>query len=150
MMLETNALIGGEESGGYAFRDHIPERDGIVAGLFLLDLVVQTGKTPSQLLDHLFELVGPHYYERIDTDFPEEERDAIQQRLRDAKPSEIAGIKVTGINTLDGFKYLLADGGWLVIRFSGTEPIMRFYVETTKDAKRRDILDAGLKLAGLR
>ena len=149
-ILETNALIGGEESGGYAFRNHIPERDGIVAGLFLLDFVVQTGKTPSQLLDHLFELVGPHYYERIDTDFPEDQRAAIQKRLQDAKPTEIAGFKVTGINTLDGFKYLLNDGGWLVIRFSGTEPIMRFYVETTQDNKRQDVLNAGLKLAGLK
>jgi phosphomannomutase len=149
-MLETNAMIGGEESGGYAFRNHIPERDGIVAGLFLMDFVVQTGKKPSQLLDHLFELVGPHFYERIDTDFPEEQRTAIQQRLQDAKPSEIAGFKVTGINTMDGFKYLLSDGGYLVIRFSGTEPIMRFYVETTQQDKKQDVLDAGMKLAGLK
>ncbi len=149
-ILETNALIGGEESGGYAFRGHIPERDGIVAGLYLLDFVVQTGKTPSQLLDHLFELVGPHYYERIDTKFPAERRGDIMACLQAAKPSEIAGFKVTGVNTLDGFKYLLEDGGWLCIRFSGTEPIMRFYVETTHESKRRDILDAGLKLAGLK
>ncbi len=149
-MLETDAMIGGEESGGYAFRNHVPERDGIVAGLFLMDFVVQTGKKPSQLLDHLFELVGPHYYERIDTDFPEEQRAAILQRLRDAKPGEIAGLRVTGINTMDGFKYLLDDGGWLVIRFSGTEPIMRFYVETTRDSRRQEILQAGLKLAGLK
>jgi phosphomannomutase len=148
-IVETHALIGGEESGGYAFQGHIPERDGIVAGLYLLDFVVQTGQTPSQLLDHLFELVGPHYYERIDTDFPEERRGEIVARLQSAKPSTIAGFKVTGINTMDGFKYLLDDGGWLVIRFSGTEPIMRFYVETTQENKRRDILDAGLKLAGL-
>jgi phosphomannomutase len=149
-MIETDAMIGGEESGGYAFRNHIPERDGIVAGLFLIDFVVQTGKRPSQLLDHLFELVGPHYYERIDTGFPEAQREFIQQRLRDANPTEIAGFKVTGINTMDGFKYLLSDGGWLIIRFSGTEPIMRFYVETTQDNKRQDILQAGLKLAGLK
>ncbi len=149
-MLETDAMIGGEESGGYAFRNHIPERDGIVAGLFLMDFVVRTGKKPSQLLDHLFELVGPHYYERIDTDFPEEQRGAILQRLTNAKPSEIAGFGVTGINTMDGFKYLLSDGGWLVIRFSGTEPIMRFYVETTQESKVQDVLQAGLRLAGLR
>jgi phosphomannomutase len=149
-IIETKALIGGEESGGYAFQGHIPERDGIVAGLYLLDFVVQTGKTPSQLLDHLFDLVGPHYYERIDTAFPEEQRRDIVARLQSAKPSTIAGFKVTGTNLMDGFKYLLDDGGWMCIRFSGTEPIMRFYVETTQENKRRDILDAGLKLAGLK
>ncbi len=150
MMLETNALIGGEESGGYAFRGHLPERDGIVAGLFLLDFVVQTGKTPSQLLDWLFGMVGPHYYHRIDTDFPEDQRAAIQQRLQDAQPQELAGFGVTGKNLTDGFKFLLNDGGWLVIRFSGTEPIMRFYVETTREDKVPELLEAGLKLAGLR
>ncbi len=149
-ILETNALIGGEESGGYAFRGHIPERDGLVAGLYLMDFCVQTGKTPSQLLEHLFELVGPHYYERIDTTFPEEQRGAIIARLQAAQPREVAGFKVTGINLMDGFKYLLDDGGWLVIRFSGTEPIMRFYVETTRAEKRADMLEAGLKLAGLK
>ncbi len=149
-MMETDALIGGEESGGYAFRGHIPERDGIVAGLYLLDFVVQTGKTPTQLLDYLFELVGPHYYARIDTNFPEEQRGAIVARLQGAPPREIAGFKVTGVNTLDGFKYLLDDGGWLCIRFSGTEPIMRFYAETTREGKLHDLLDAGLNLAGLR
>ncbi len=149
-ILETNALIGGEESGGFAFQGHIPERDGIVAGLYLMDFVVQTGKTPSQLLDYLFELVGPHYYERIDTDFPEAERGAIIARLQSAQPRELGGFKVTSINLMDGFKYLLDDGGWLCIRFSGTEPIMRFYVETTQENRRRDLLDAGLKLAGLR
>src|SRR4030042_1104600 len=66
LMIEKNALMGGEESGGYGFRGHVPERDGILAGLYFLDLIIKTGKTPSQLLDHLFSKVGPHYYDRID------------------------------------------------------------------------------------
>ena len=66
---ETDAIIGGEESGGYAFRGNVPERDGILANLYFLDFMVKTGKTPSQLLQWLFEIVGPHYYERIDTSF---------------------------------------------------------------------------------
>src|SRR5262249_23387561 len=76
-MIETNALIGGEESGGYAFRGHIPERDGIVAGLFLLDMMVKLGKTPSQLIDLLFTKVGPHYYDRLDVHFPAADRENI-------------------------------------------------------------------------
>jgi phosphomannomutase len=66
-VLETNAMIGGEESGGYAFRGHVPERDGILAGLYMLDMMVRLGKTPSQLLQMLFDKVGAHYYHRIDT-----------------------------------------------------------------------------------
>lgn len=148
-MIETNALIGGEESGGFAFGGHMPERDGIVAALFLLDLMVQLNKTPSQLLEHLFSLVGPHYYDRIDTPFPPEHNAEVRERIRGQKPAEIAGIKVTNINTLDGFRYEMQDGGWLLIRFSGTEPIIRVYTETTRADKVQEILQAGLALAGL-
>lgn len=149
-MLETNAMIGGEESGGFAFRGHMPERDGILAGLFLLDFMVQTKKSPSQLIDYLFSIVGPHYYDRIDTPFPPARNQAARDKIQGEKPAEIAGLKVTGINTADGFKYEMEDGGWLLIRFSGTEPIIRVYTETTKQDKVSDILDAGLDLAGLK
>ena len=81
-MLETNAMIGGEESGGFAFRGHMPERDGILAGLFLLDLMVKLNKSPLQLIDHLFSLVGPHYYDRIDTPFPPERNQEVRERIK--------------------------------------------------------------------
>lgn len=149
-MLETNAMIGGEESGGFAFRGHMPERDGILAGLFLLDFMVQAHKSPSQLLEYLFSIVGPHYYDRIDTPFPPERNQQVRDKIKAEKPSQIAGLKVTGINTTDGFKYEMEDGGWLLIRFSGTEPIIRVYTETTKQEKVSDILVAGLDLAGLK
>jgi alpha-D-glucose phosphate-specific phosphoglucomutase len=149
-MLETNAMIGGEESGGFAFRGHMPERDGILAALFLLDFMVQSRKSPSQLIEYLFGVVGPHYYERIDTPFPPERNQQARQKIKDEKPAEIAGLKVTDINTTDGFKYEMEDGGWLLIRFSGTEPIIRVYTETTKQEKVSEILEAGLELAGLR
>ncbi len=148
-MLETGAMVGGEESGGYAFRE-LPERDGILANLFLLDLMVQTGKKPAELVEFLFEKVGPHFYKRIDTPFPPEERPAVQQRLDDARPTEIAGLPVTEILTVDGYKYLMGDAGWLLIRFSGTEPLIRVYTETTHEDKVDEILEAGLALAGLR
>jgi phosphomannomutase len=148
-MIETDALIGGEESGGYAFRGHCPERDGILAGLFMLDMMVGLHKKPSELIDFLFSKVGAHYYDRIDTAFPPDQRAAIQQRILNAKPDTIAGLPVERLDTTDGFKFILADGDWLLIRFSGTEPIMRFYTETTRQEKVRPILDAGLKLAGV-
>ena len=148
-MLETDALIGGEESGGYAFRGHVPERDGILAGLYLLDLMVRLDKTPSQLIEHLYSQVGAHYYDRIDTRFPAEQREIARQRILDAHPSTIGGLAVTGLDTTDGFKFGLADGGWLLIRFSGTEPIIRVYCETTEEDRVQPILQDGLRIAGL-
>ena len=149
-MLEVNAMIGGEESGGFAVRGHMPERDGILCSLFLLDLMVQLKKTPTQLLDHLFGIVGAHYYDRIDTPFPPERNAEVRAKIANEKPSQLAGIKVLNINTLDGFRYEMEDGGWMLIRFSGTEPIIRVYTETTHGDKVQDILQDGLRLAGLK
>ncbi len=149
-MLQVNAMIGGEESGGFAVRGHMPERDGILMSLFLLDLMTQLNKTPTQLLDHLFGIVGAHYYDRIDTPFPPERNAQVRAKIAGVTPSHIAGIKVLNINTLDGFRYEMEDGGWMLIRFSGTEPIIRVYTETTHGDKVQDILQDGLKLAGLK
>jgi phosphomannomutase len=128
----------------------MPERDGILAGLFLLDMMVQLKKSPSQLLEHLFSIVGPHYYDRIDTPFPPERNQEVRAKIQTEKPSDIAGLKVTNIDMTDGFKYVMEDGGWMLIRFSGTEPIIRVYTETTRQDKVADILQAGLSLAGLK
>ena len=147
-MLEHNAMIGGEESGGYAFRGNVPERDGILAGLYLLDMMVRLDRKPSGLLELLFNKVGPHYYDRIDRSFtgdPNERR----QRILNATPRTIGGFEVTGLDTTDGFKFNLGDAGWLLIRFSGTEPIMRVYTETTQKERVPEILEDGLRIAGL-
>lgn len=149
-MIERDAIMGGEESGGFGFRGHIPERDGILAGLFILDLMVQTGKSPSQLIDHLYSLVGAHYYDRIDAAFPADQKQAIIERVRASIPKSAAGLKVTDLDTRDGFKMDLEDGGWLLIRFSGTEPILRVYCETTHEDKVSDLLQEGLRLTGLK
>lgn len=147
-MLETNALMGGEESGGYAFRGNVPERDGILAGLYFLDLMIRLKKKPSELLDLLFQKVGPHYYDRDDRAFSGD-RESREKKILDSKPQTIGGLKVVGLNTTDGFKFDLEDGGWMLIRFSGTEPIMRVYCETTHKDKVQAILQDGLKIAGL-
>jgi phosphomannomutase len=148
-MLETDALIGGEESGGYAFRGNVPERDGILAGLYFLDFMVKTGKKPSLLLKMLFDKVGgPHYYDRIDTSF-KGDRKAREDFIMASKPVSIGGLKVTELVTVDGFQFRLEDGGWMLIRFSGTEPIMRVYCETTHADKVQSILQDGLKIAGI-
>jgi alpha-D-glucose phosphate-specific phosphoglucomutase len=149
-MVEVDALIGGEESGGYAFRGHVPERDGILAGLFMLDMMMKTGKKPSELLADLFDKVGAHFYDRIDTYFDAERKAEIQENVAKARPETIGGLKVTEIVTIDGHQFLMEDGGWLLVRFSGTEPVIRVYCETTHGDKVQAILDDGMKLAGLR
>jgi len=148
-MVETQAMIGGEESGGFAFRGHIPERDGILASLFILDFLVQRGMRPSELVDYLYSRVGPHYYDRIDSLIPSEEREAMERRLESARPQEIAGLEVTGINTMDGFKFELEGGSWLLVRFSGTEPKIRIYGEATSEERLKEILEEGMRLVGL-
>ena len=147
-MIETNAMIGGEESGGYAFRGNVPERDGILANLYFLDFMVSTGKKPTELLKMLFDKVGEHYYDRIDTPFSGD-RKSREQRILNANPETLGGLKVTELVTVDGFQFRLEDGGWLLIRFSGTEPIMRVYCETTHQDKVQAILRDGLKIAGI-
>jgi phosphomannomutase len=148
---ETNAMIGGEESGGYAFRGNVPERDGILGNLYFLDLMVKTGKTPSQLIAHLYDALGASYfYDRVDTRFPAEKRPEAKARLDAARPESLAGQSVTNIVTTDGYKFMMGEDDWLLIRFSGTEPIIRVYCETTDKALVEPLLDAGLELAGLK
>ena len=146
-VLETNALIGGEESGGYAFQNHVPERDGILAGLYILDMMVKTGRKPSELLDMLSAKVGAHYYDRVDTRFTGDRKER-EQMILSAKPQTLGGLAVRGLDTTDGYKFSLEDGGWLLIRFSGTEPIIRVYTETTHADRVQAILSDGLKLVG--
>jgi phosphomannomutase len=148
-MIETHAMVGGEESGGYAFGSHIPERDGILAGLFVADMVVKLGKRPSELTEYLFSKVGPHFYDRLDAQFPQERRGEIMARLERAEPDRIGGERVVRSQTDDGFKWITDQGSWLLIRFSGTEPIMRVYTETGDEAKVQPNLEMGRELAGI-
>lgn len=147
-MIEVDAMIGGEESGGYAFKGNVPERDGILAGLYFLDFMVKMKLKPSELLEVLFDKVGAHYYDRIDTPFKGDRSDKIK-RIETANPATIGGLKVTNLVTIDGYKFELEDGGWLLIRFSGTEPIIRVYCETTHGDKVQAILEDGLRIAGI-
>jgi len=149
MMLAKNALIGGEESGGYGFRGHVLERDGILANLYFLDLMAKTGKTPSELIDYLYSKVGPHHYRRVDIEFPAGNRQAIIDRLQHNPPESIDDVKVLKVDTIDGFRFTLADSSWLLIRFSGTEPILRVYAETDSPERAERMLVLGKELAGV-
>jgi len=149
IMLAQNALVGGEESGGYGFRGHVPERDAILTGLYFLDLMTKTGKTPSQLLDYLFSKVGPHHYSRLDIEFPERKRDKMTGHLRDSSPRTLDSVKVVKRDTIDGFRFILADTSWLLIRFSGTEPLLRIYAESDSPARVDRLLELGKNLASV-
>jgi phosphomannomutase len=106
-------------------------------------------RSPSQLVGLLFETVGAHYYDRIDTPLPPGERSEFRQRIEAAEPETIGGLAVTGRSAQDGYKFELGDDGWLLIRFSGTEPIVRVYCETTDPDRVQPILKDGLRIVGL-
>jgi phosphomannomutase len=149
VMIRENALIGGEESGGYGFRGHVPERDGILAGLYFLDFMIKTGKTPSQLLAYLYSKVGSHFYHRIDMEYPESERQTIIKKLDRQSPVKIDGVPVAKRDTSEGFRFVLDDGTWLFIRFSGTEPLLRIYAESDSMERVKRLLGLGKKMAGV-
>ena len=134
VMMEENAIAAGEESGGYGFQGHIPERDGILSGLMILNMMALTEKNPSELIIDLEEIVGPHHYSRIDTEFDPKNKVQIIKKVSSTHPKSIAGIPVVKIDDQDGYKFILQDNYWGLIRFSGTEPLMRIYAEG-KDSK---------------
>jgi alpha-D-glucose phosphate-specific phosphoglucomutase len=129
-MLKENVLIGGEESGGISIQGNIPEGDGILMGLLLVEIVATSEKSLYELVNALLDDVGPAFYERTDLRLKRPvEKSRMVARLKDDAPTEIGGQKVTEVQTVDGVKYIMADDSWLLIRPSGTEPVLRVYAE---------------------
>ncbi len=147
-MSQVNALMAGEESGGFAFQGHIPERDGILSGLYLLEYMARTGKSPTQLVGHLFDQVGPHFYNRRDLPFDPNDRERIAQRLGSSQLKELAKMPVRSSDDIDG-RRLIFDDAWLASRFSGTEPLLRVYAEADRPEKVTALLDAAVDYLGL-
>ena len=152
-MMDTKAVLGGEESGGYGIRGHIPERDGILAGLFFADMIVRWHKPLSEVLAELEKRVGPHAYLRRDIHLPrdtyEHDRQVVLTTLRERQPREIAGQKVERVRDDDGFKFVLADGSWVLVRTSGTEALIRIYSEAPNQADVEARIGAMVELLGL-
>jgi phosphomannomutase len=147
-MLREDILIGGEESGGISFRGHIPEGDGILMGLLLVEIVARSGVTVYELVEDLLQQVGPAYYQRKDLRLNHPvAKDRMTQHLKESAPENIGGEKVTNIQTVDGVKYILADDSWLLIRPSGTEPVLRVYAEGRNQGIVRALLSYGEKVA---
>lgn len=156
-MIETGAMMGGEESGGFGFGMHLPERDGIYADLLLLDLFLReraAGRWPvSRAIEHFHSIAGPSVYRRVDIHFDRAVYPAIKRHLledlRVKGPAELAGQAVTRTDLLatnDGYKFFVADGSWLLVRTSGTEPLVRVYVEATSEESREAMIEAGERL----
>lgn len=147
-MLKEDVLIGGEESGGISFLGHIPEGDGIIMGLLMTEILAESGATLSELVDDLLADVGPAFYARRDQRL---KRPVAKQKmvgmLVDGAPKSIGGQKVTEISTKDGVKYILEDNSWLLIRPSGTEPVLRVYAEGHTEDMRQALLAYGENIA---
>ena len=147
-LTEVDGLMGGEESGGFAFRGHIPERDGILSGLYLLEYMAHTGQTPAQLVEGLFSQVGRHYYRRRDVAFNPAERGNIMARLQADDLTQLAGRPVRRSDEIDG-RRLFFDNAWLASRFSGTEPLLRIYCEAESPETVTQLLDAAAEYLGV-
>lgn len=142
-MLQGDVLIGGEESGGIGIQHHIPERDGVLMGLMLLEAMTMSGKKLSALVQEVFDLVGEHHYNRIDLHLEREEMPAARERIALTEAREIAGLPVRAIDRMDGTKFLFENGAWLLLRASGTEPVVRVYAEAPSPALVQTLLAAG-------
>jgi phosphomannomutase len=147
-MLSEDILLGGEESGGISFRGHIPEGDGVLMGLLLTEIVARSQTSLYELVQNLLEDVGPAFYQRKDQRlrYPIEKEKMVQYLL-DHQPEEIGGVDVEKVVTVDGVKYVLGDDSWLLIRPSGTEPVLRVYAEGRTPEMVDNLLGYGEKIA---
>jgi len=145
-ILKGGVLLGFEESGGIGFPGHIPERDGIAAGLVLLEMLAMERKPLKVLLRELEKDFGPHRYARIDTTFPLEKRSALMSYCAEHPPARLLKSKLATVKTYDGVKFIAQDGSWLMLRGSGTEPILRIYAEAKTDEDAQALLQQGVRL----
>ncbi|GAB4480074.1 MAG: phosphoglucomutase/phosphomannomutase family protein [Anaerolineales bacterium] len=150
-MLKEDILIGGEESGGISIQGHIPEGDGILMGLLLIEIVAQSRRPLSDLVDQLLQEAGPSFYKRSDLALSHPvSKDKLKQTLLANVPAKIGGVPVANVHTIDGIKYILEDDSWLLIRPSGTEPVLRVYAEARSVDIMEALIDFGKEIAASR
>jgi phosphomannomutase len=145
-MLKGNVLLGFEESGGIGFPELMPERDGIAAGMMLLELLATERAPVNQLLRRLEKQFGPHHYARLDTGFPLEKRAALMEYCKAHPPQKLAGSPLADVKSYDGVKFAAQDGTWLMLRGSGTEPILRIYAEAKSEAAAERLIREGVAM----
>ncbi|MBL7070970.1 MAG: phosphoglucomutase/phosphomannomutase family protein [Candidatus Omnitrophica bacterium] len=147
LMRFNDILIGGEEAGGIGYKNYIPERDGILSGLLVLEMMCHRNKKLSAILKDIAKEYGSYYYRRIDTRYPDHLKQKLMNTLKVKPPARILGKKVVDVKSYDGVKFILEDKTWLLLRFSGTEPILRIYSEAASDKRALKLLDAGKRIA---
>jgi len=145
-MIKGGVLLGAEESGGIGFPGHIPERDGIAAGLMLLEMLATERVSVNKLIARLEQEFGPHRYGRIDIHFPLEKRGDLMAFLQRSPPSQLLRSPLAELKSYDGVKFIAQDTSWLMLRGSGTEPIVRIYAEASSEAAVQKLLKAGLQM----
>ena len=145
-MLDEDILIGGEESGGIGVKNHLPERDGVLMGLLVLEAMASAGKKLEDLIEDVFALVGRHEYTRTDLHPPQEKMHRIISALQSFKAGEFAGGELAQIGRKDGTRLDFVDGSWLLLRPSGTEPVVRVYAEAQTQDRARQLVDEGVAL----
>jgi phosphomannomutase len=148
-MAKGDVLVGVEESGSFGLPSHLPERDGLAGGMMVLEMLAWEGKPLSRLLGGLERELGPHRYARRNLRTAVEAaegREVLRAHCLEHAPARLRGSPVTEVKTLDGVKYVAKNGSWLMVRGSGTEPVVRVYAEAGTDAGARDLVEAGARL----
>jgi len=147
LMLKEDVLIGGEETGGVAFKNSIPERDGVLSGLLILEMMAARKKKILDILKKIDKEYGTYEYRRLDVKYPDDKKAKLMDALKAKAPKEMLGKKIVQTKTTDGYKFICEDKSWLMMRLSGTEPILRIYAEASSEKKAFQILEFGKSLA---
>lgn len=142
IMINEDVLVGGEESGGLAVKGHIPERDGVWIGLMVMEFIAVTGKSIKQLIQELYDKVGSFSFERDDHHLTNEVKNRAMDRCKNNEVTSIGNRPVIKTENIDGYKFFVADDEWIMVRASGTEPVVRIYAQTPSTAQSRTLLDA--------
>ena len=147
LMLEEDILCGGEESGGTGMKNYIPERDGVLIGLMLIEIMATNGKTLGVLVDELMDELGQKFvFLRKDIELTQAHKESLIKSLHELKPETVGGLKVVNVETIDGLKFHREDGSWVMLRVSGTEPVVRVYAEASSEKEVEDLVRDGVAL----
>jgi len=141
LMLTRDVLIGGEESGGIATKGHLPERDGVLNSLLLAEVMAEKGKTLGELVEDLSREFGPHIYDRVDLEVELSAAQRLVKQVAQGRFQKVAGLKVTGVEDMDGAKLRFGDSAWLLVRASGTENVLRLYAEAPSREQVKALLE---------